>query len=483
MILSVDIGTTNIKARVLDDNFKNIFSTQKSIKTYYPAPGWVEQNPEEVYGIIKELILKISLKYEIDGLGITNQRATTVVWDQKTSKPIYNAITWMDVRGSEVREKLKGELGELFREIEIFLNPNASSMYIRWILDNIGSARDLMGKGHLKFGNLNTYIIWKLTGGEVFATDPSNAVATGLFDPFGLEWAEFIFDSLKISVDIMPEVLENSDDYGETKDLDIKIPIYGSIGDQQSGLLGEGCIAEGDTKITHGTGSFIDMNTGNNLIFSQYGLLPLIAWRIGGKTTYMLEGYIRNTGDLIDWLIDIGILKGYEELDQAAQSLSDNGGVYLVPAFSGLGAPYWNDKARGLIIGLTRRCDRKHIIRAALESIAYLSHEILSVMSRDTGHVPSKIRIDGGLARSSFLCQYTSNLLQIPVERPYEIDVSLVGAAYLVGLKLGLISSVKEVKGYVGIERTFNPEISIDERDIFIKRWKNAVDRALDWCV
>lgn len=483
MIISVDIGTSSVKIKVYGEDFKPEYSIQKTIKTYYPKPGWSEQDPNEIYFAVKYLLKKIFEKYSetLAGIGITNQRATTVMWNRETGEPIYNAITWMDTRGSEVREKLREELGEVFNEIEIFLNPNASSMHIKWILDNISGIHDKAKSGKVIFGNLNTYIIWRLTNGEIFATDPTNAIATGLFDPFSCSWADYILDILKIPYEIFPEIKDNADEYGVTKDLENKIPIYASIGDQQAALVGEGCINIGQCKVTHGTGSFIDVNVGEEILFSETGLLPLIAWRLNNKTTYMLEGYIRNTGDAVDWLIKLGILDDYKNLDNLATSINSCEGVYFIPALSGLGAPYWDEDARGLIIGFTHKTRREHIVRSVLESIAYLTYEILDAASKDLNIKIDELRIDGGLSESNFLCQFTSDLLQIEVKRQIERDISALGVAFISGIKLGLIKDINEISEKIKFEKIFRPEISSSERDKLVDNWRSAVKRALGW--
>jgi|Deesub1362B_J571_1020462.scaffolds.fasta_scaffold00005_34 glycerol kinase len=480
LILSIDIGTTNIKTFLVNQEGEVIYRDLQQFSTIYPREGWVEQSPVEIYSIIKDLCLKAIEKYgkDIIGIGITNQRATSVLW-RKDGEPIYNAITWMDTRGNIVREKLRKELGDLFNDIEIFLNPNASSMYIRWVLDNVAYSREEAEKGNLLFGTLNTYVIWRLTKGEIFATDPSNAIATGLFEPFTDNWFEDLFEILDIPINIMPTIKDNIDEYGEAKDIPGNIAIYSSIGDQQAALFGEACFNMGDLKVTHGTGSFIDVNIGGEFTMPTKGLLPLTAWKYRGIKSYMMEGYIYNTGGLVDWMIQNNFLKDYEELNNI--EMIDDKDLYLVPALTGLGAPYWDSQARGLLIGLSKDVNREDIIRAGLEGIAFRVLDIINLIREELSIEISLMRVDGGLARSDYLQQFMADITGIDVERPAELETSGLGAAYMAGLGAGLYSDIKEIIEVRKVDKVFKPSRKRDWASKKYEKWREAVNKALGW--
>lgn len=480
-ILVLDIGTRDLKAILFNEEGKLIRKTIKELNLIQPTPSFVEQNPLEIYNTTIEAI-KLTIDDErVDAIAITNNRSTTLVWD-RNGNPLYNAITWMDSRGYDVANKIKSELNLPEEFSKLLLYPHASSMYLRWILDNITDARIKAEKGEILFGTLNTYLVWMLTSGEIHATDPSNASVTGLFDPFSISWWSDIIETFKIPTSILPEIKESIDDYGEVKQGPrnlIGTPILVNIADQQAALFGESCIQIGDVKITNGSGSFVDMNTGDTIKFSEHGLIPMIAWKIKGSTSYMLEGYIAFSGEILIWLQEIGILKNIEEIDLIATSVKDSEDVYFVPAFTGLPAPYNDPTARGLLIGFSRGTKREHIIRAALESIAYSIYDIVKIMHDDTNLPIQIIRADGNLSKSNFLLQHIANLTGINVERPKNLEATGLGAAYMALLGINVISSLSELTKIREIERVFTQKEIVDERKI--SSWRKAIERSRSW--
>ncbi len=479
-ILVLDIGTRDLKALLFDDKGELIRKTINELKLIQPIPSFVEQDPLEIYQILLKTIKSTVKDEKVNGIAITNNRSTTIVWDH-SGKPLYNAITWMDSRGYDVANKLKSELNLPEEFAKLLLYPHASSMYLRWILDNIIDARSKAEKGEIFFGTLNTYIIWMLTNGEVHATDPSNASVTGLFDPFSISWWSDIIETFKIPHSILPEVKENIADYGEVKNGPqnlIGTPILVSIADQQAALFGESCIRNGEVKITNGSGSFVDMNVGDSIKFSEHGLIPMIAWKIKNLTSYMLEGYIAFSGELLIWLQELGLLKEIEKIDAVVKLVDDSEGVYFVPAFTGLPAPYNDPTARGALIGLSRGTKKEHIIRAVLESIAYSIYDIIEIMQKDTGTQIQIIRADGNLSKSDFLLQYIANLTRINVERPKNLETTGLGAAYMALIGLNTIS-LNDIMKLRKVEMVFEPKEFINAKKLNL--WKKAVEKARGW--
>ncbi|MEM3832557.1 MAG: FGGY family carbohydrate kinase [Thermoprotei archaeon] len=479
-VLVLDIGTRDLKALLFDDKGELIRKTINELKLIQPAPSFVEQDPIEIYQILLKTIKSTINDERVDGIAITNNRSTTIVWD-RSGKPLYNAITWMDSRGYDVANRLKSELNLPEEFARLLLYPHASSMYLRWILDNVTDVKPKAEKGEIFFGTLNTYIIWMLTNGGIHAIDPSNASATGLFDPFSISWWTDIIETFKIPHSILPEVKENISDYGEVKSGPqnlIGVPILVSTADQQAALFGEACIMRGEVKVTNGSGSFVDMNVGDSIKFSEHGLIPMIAWKIKNSTSYLLEGYIAFSGELLIWLQEIGLLEEIEKIDAIAKLVNDSEGVYFVPAFTGLSAPYNDPTARGVLIGLSRGTKKEHIIRSALEGIAYSIYDIIDVMQKDTETQIQIIRADGNLSKSDFLLQYVANLTRINVERPKNLETTGSGAAYMALIGLDVIS-LNDIKRLIKIERVFEPKEFIDIEKLNL--WKKAVEKARGW--
>lgn len=479
-VLILDIGTRDLKALLFNEEGKLIRKTINELKLIQPTPSFVEQDPLEIYKTLLETI-KLTINDEkVDGIAITNNRSTTIVWD-RSGKPLYNAITWMDSRGYDVANRLRNELSLPEEFAKLLLYPHASSMYLRWILDNVTNAKVKAEKNEIFFGTLNTYIIWMLTDGKIHATDPSNASVTGLFDPFTISWWSDIVEIFKIPHSILPEVKNNIDNYGEVrngpKNL-IGTPILASIADQQAALFGESCIKNGEVKVTNGSGSFIDMNTGDSIKFSEHGLIPMIAWKIKNLINYMIEGYVAFSGELLIWLQELGLLEEIEKIDTIVKSVNDSEGVYFVPAFTGLPAPYNDPTARGVLIGLSRGTRKEHIIRAALEGIAYSIYDIIEAMQKDTATQIQIIRADGNLSKSDFLLQYIANLTGVSIERPKNLEATGLGAAYMALIGLDIIS-LNEIAKIREIETTFKPKESIDNKKLNL--WRKAVNRARGW--
>jgi glycerol kinase len=480
-ILVLDIGTRDLKGMLFNEEGKLVYKTVKELNLIQPTPNFIEQDPLEIYNTAVEVMKLTANNERIDAIAITNNRATTIVWDHN-GNPVYNAITWMDSRGYDVANKIKSELNLPEEFSKLLLYPHASSMYLRWILDNITDTRTKAEKNEVLFGTLNTYLIWMLTNGKIHATDPSNASVTGLFDPFSVSWWLDIIETLKIPYPILPEIKENIDNYGEIMQgpENLKgVPILVSIADQQAALFGETCIKAGEIKVTNGSGSFVDMNTGDTIKFSEHGLIPMIAWKIKGSTNYMLEGYIAFSGEILIWLQEIGLLKNIEEVDKLATSVKDSENVYLVPAFTGLPAPYNDPTARGLIIGLSRGIKKEHLIRAALEGIAYSIYDITEIMYKDTNIPIQVIRADGNLSKSNFLLQYIANLTKVNVERQKNLEATGLGATYMTLLGLNIIPSPSDIVKMREIEAIFKPTEIIENEKLAL--WKKAIERSRGW--
>ncbi|MDY3987220.1 glycerol kinase GlpK [Peptoniphilaceae bacterium SGI.097] len=488
-IMALDAGTTSNRC-VLFDRAGNIQAVaQKEFTQYFPKPGWVEHDPKEIWstqiGVIMEAMAKLNIEPgDICGIGITNQRETTVVWDKETGEPICNAIVWQCRRTAEMAKKLTEDgYNKMIREkTGLIVDPYFSATKIRWILDHVEGAQERAERGELLFGTIDTWLIWKLTRGARHCTDYSNASRTMLFNIHTLEWDREILELLRIPEVMLPKVLPSSGDYGKAIIANREIPIAGAAGDQQCALFGQTCFTEGEAKNTYGTGAFLLMNTGNKAVRSKNGLLTTIAWGLEpGKVTYALEGSIFVAGSSIQWLRDqLRIVDSAEDTEYYATRVPDTGGVYVVPAFTGLGAPYWDPFARGVIVGITRGTNRYHIIRATLEAQAFLSNDVLQAMANDLGTPLKNIRVDGGAVANNFLMQFQANMSQVEVRRPKVLETTALGAAYLAGLATGFWSQ-EELQGLWKEDRVFLPEISVEERNRLDRNWQYAIDRSFSW--
>jgi glycerol kinase len=490
LLMALDQGTTSSRCILFNRNGEAVSVAQKEFKQYYPQAGWVEHNPMEIWstqmGVAREAMEQIGASYsDIAALGITNQRETTIVWDKITGEPVYPAIVWQCRRTADVCERLEIQgYGDLFfRKTGLKIDAYFSATKLQWILNHVEGARAKAEQGRLLFGTVDSWLIWKLTKGRVHATDYSNAARTMLFHITEMKWDDEILELLDIPKQILPEVHDSSYVYGET-DASIfggPIPIAGVAGDQQASLFGQTCFSRGDVKNTYGTGGFLLMNVGDEPVFSENGLLTTIAWGLDGRLTYALEGSVFVAGAAIQWLRDeMGLITSASESEQIAQSVPDTNGVYMVPAFVGLGAPYWDPYARGMITGLTRGTNRKHIVRAVLEALAYQTYDVVDLMEREAKlqHIPS-LRVDGGASANNFLMQFQADILQTELLRPQCIETTALGAAYLAGLATGYYQDRDDILGNWQIEHSFQPVMSRWERDERIQGWKHAVAQAM----
>ena len=490
-IMALDQGTTSSRAIIFDENGTIKGVTNREFTQIYPKPGWVEHDPMEIWGsqigVAREVLSKSGLSpSDIAAIGITNQRETTIVWDKNTGKPVYNAIVWQCRRTAPICDDLKARgLAEKIREkTGLVVDAYFSGTKVKWILDNVEGAREKAEKGELLFGNVDTWLIWNLTGGKVHVTDYSNASRTMLFNIHKLDWDDEILQELNIPRSMLPKPMPSSHVYGytTTEVFGGEVPIAGDAGDQQAALFGQACYSPGMAKNTYGTGCFMLMNTGEKAVTSQSGLLTTIAWGVDGKVEYALEGSIFIAGAVVQWLRDeLRILDNAAQSEELATKVQDNNGVYLVPAFVGLGAPYWDMYARGTIVGLTRGAKREHIVRAALESICYQTRDVLEAMQKDSGITLKSLKVDGGAVANNFLMQFQSDILGVPVDRPKVIETTALGAAYLAGLAVGYWKDKDDIASKWQIDRTFSPEMDSGMRDNLYKGWKKAVQRALDW--
>lgn len=488
-IVALDQGTTSSRAVIFDKDQKIINIAQREYTQYYPKEGWVEHDPLEIYasqyGVLIDVLLMSGIpSEEIAAIGITNQRETTIVWEKKTGKPVCNAIVWQCRRTASICEKLKEDgYGPLIRE-RTGLLPDAyfSGTKIKWILDNIPGARQKAENGELLFGTVDTWLIWKLTGGLVHATDYTNASRTMLFNIHTLEWDADILKLLDIPPQMLPEVRPSSGIFGMAQINGYAIPIAGVAGDQQAALFGQTCFAKGEAKNTYGTGCFLLMNTGSVPVDSHAGLLTTIAASLPGEIQYALEGSVFTGGAVVQWLRDeMRFISDSADSDYYASKVPDTGGVYMVPAFTGLGAPHWDMFARGMLIGLTRGTGRSHIIRAALESIAYQSKDVLDAIQEDAGIEFTELKVDGGASANEFLMQFQSDIIGKPVVRPVCRETTALGAAYLAGLAVQFWSCLEELKSMVSIEKSFLPDMNPARREKLLNGWKKAVTRAKNW--
>jgi glycerol kinase len=491
-ILAFDQGTTSSRSIVFDHDSRIVAMSQREFTQIYPRNGWVEHDPEDIWrsqvetaiGALRDAGLSPS---DIAALGITNQRETTVIWDRKTGEPIYNAIVWQDRRTSAFCNSLREEHARAVREkTGLEIDAYFSASKIGWLLDNVEGARERAEKGELAFGTVDTWLVWKLTGGRLHITDVSNASRTLLFNINTLDWDDELLELFGVPRAILPEVRSSSEVYGEVEcPAELKgIPIAGIAGDQQAALFGQACFEKGATKNTYGTGCFMLQNTGDRPAESNHRLLTTVGWQIGGVTEYALEGSVFIGGAVVQWLRDsLGVIEKSADIETLVTGLDDNGGVYFVPAFAGLGTPYWNQEARGMIIGLTRGTGAAHIARAAMESIAYQTADLLDSVHGDSGVDLAELRVDGGAVKNDRLMQFQADILRIPVVRSKVNETTALGAAYLAGLAVGFWETREELKRHWEADRIFEPRMSADVAAEFRERWNEAVKRAMDWAV
>jgi len=486
VILSIDQGTTSSRTLVFSPRGDILYSAQEEFPQIYPADGWVEHDPEAIWSSTLTT-LKDAFSYakksgaKIVGIGITNQRETTLVWNRKTGKPLYNAIVWQDRRTAEHCRKIKESYAEakLTAKTGLLLDPYFSATKAAWILDHVEGARLAAQNGDLAFGTVDSFLIWRLTGGKVHATDATNASRTNLFNIHSQDWDDELLTLFSVPASILPEVKDCADDYGLCTVLDENIPILGLAGDQQAAAIGQNCFNKGDIKSTYGTGCFVILNTGAKCINSKNRLLSTVCYRLKGKTTYALEGSIFVAGAAVQWLRDgLQIIKDAAETEAMCEGLESNTGVYLVPAFTGLGAPHWDPDARGAIFGLTRDTGRAELARATVESVCYQTYDLFKAMS-DDGVTPTSLRVDGGMVHNSWMVQHLANVLDIPVDRPKVLETTALGAAYLAGLQAGLYSSLEDVQDNWQIDQAFQPKMEKTERDNLLKDWNAAVEKVL----
>ena len=488
-ILALDQGTTSSRAIVFDHNGHIKSVAQKEFTQYFPQPGWVEHNPNEIWSsqasVIAEAISAIDINgLDIAGIGITNQRETTIVWDIDTEEPIYNAIVWQDRRTSEYCDELKaqGLTEKIHEKTGLIIDAYFSGTKIKWILDNVPGARKRAEMGKLRFGNVDSWLVWRLTRGEIHVTDVTNASRTMLFNIKDLKWDEELLKLLDIPMSMMPEVKSSSEIYGHTKTTIFahEVPISGIAGDQQAALFGQMCIEPGSIKNTYGTGCFVMLNTGSKPVLSKNKLLTTIAWKIGDKITYALEGSIYVGGSVVQWLRDgLGFITSSSEIEDLASTVPDSGGVYFVPALTGLAAPYWDQYARGTIIGITRGTTRAHIARAALDGIAFQTYDIAQAMAKDMDAPLKELKVDGGASRNNLLMQHQADLLGITVVRPKITETTALGAAYLAGLAVGFWNNIDEIKNQWQVERTFEPVADSEKIEAAKAGWADAIGRTL----
>lgn len=488
-ILALDQGTTSSRAILFDRQQNIVGISQKEFTQHYPKEGWVEHDPMEIYSSQYAVMMEVIAQSNVDikqikGIGITNQRETTILWDAKTGRPIYNAIVWQCRRTADIVDRLKQQgLGEYIREVT-GLVPDAyfSATKIAWILDHVEGARERAKRGEILFGTVDSWLIWKLTGGKAHVTDMTNASRTMLFNIRTLEWDEKLLQALDIPRAMLPQVKSSSEIYGYTTIQGEQIPIAGIAGDQQAALFGQCCFEEGQAKNTYGTGCFLLMNTGEKPCVSENGLITTIAIGLNGKVQYALEGSVFVGGAVIQWIRDeMRFITESKDAEYYAQKVEDTGGVYLVPAFTGLGAPHWDMYARGCIIGITRGTRREHIIRAAQESIAYQSYDLVRAMERDTGVKMRELKVDGGASRDRFLMQFQADILDCEVRRPMIRETTALGAAYLAGLAVGVWKDKEEIRSLWNCDVTFVSQMQEQKRDQLLHGWHKAVERSMGW--
>lgn len=491
-IVSLDQGTTSSRAIIFNHDGDIVGVSQREFTQIYPKAGWVEHNPMEIWAtqssVLTEVLAKTDIHSdEVAAIGITNQRETTVVWDKNTGQPIYNAIVWQCRRTTDICEELRAAgLESHIRETTgLVLDAYFSGTKVKWILDHVDGARERAKNGELLFGTIDTWLTWKLTNGRAHVTDVTNASRTMLFDINRLDWDDTILQALDIPRCMLPEVKSSSEIYGQTNiggKGGTRIPVAGMAGDQQAALFGQMCHEKGMAKNTYGTGCFLLMNTGEEPVKSENGLLTTIAFGLDGKVNYALEGSVFMGGASVQWLRDeLGLVRDAADTEYFASKVDDTNGVYVVPGFVGLGAPYWDPYARGSIFGLTRGANRNHIVRATLEAIAYQSRDLIEAMQQDSGIEMKQLRVDGGAVANNFLMQFQSDILNKEVVRPTVIESTAAGSAYLAGLAVGFWKNIDELKNKVGVDRIYAPEMEDEKRTELYKGWKKAVERSLKW--
>lgn len=490
-VMALDAGTTSNRAIIFDVDSKIVGVAQKEFTQHFPQPGWVEHDAEEIWSSMHE-VMREALEQsglvasDIAAIGITNQRETAVIWDRTTGRPIYNAIVWQSRQTADICEDLKrqGLVDEFKEKTGLVIDAYFSGTKVKWILDHVEDARARAEKGELAFGTIDTWLLWKLTGGKEHKTDYSNASRTLMFNIKTLEWDEALLKHLTVPKSLLPEVRPSSEVYGHTipSVIGASVPVAGMAGDQQSALFGQNCFSPGEAKNTYGTGCFLLMNTGEDLCMSKNGLVTTIAWGLDGKVEYALEGSIFVGGSAIQWLRDgLRLVDSAPDSEWVAKKVKDAGGVYMVPAFVGLGAPYWDMNARGMIIGLTRGTTKAHIVRATLDSLAYQTRDVLGAMEADSGNRLAALKVDGGAVANNLLMQFQADLLGVPVDRPQITETTALGAAYLAGLATGVWASKEELKKSWQLDTRFAPSLDQQEADKLYQGWKKAVKHAANW--
>lgn len=490
-ILALDQGTTSSRAILFDHDGNPVSVAQKEFTQLFPQPGWVEHDPEEIWstqiGVASEALARAGLRaHDVAALGITNQRETVVIWDRKTGRPIHNAIVWQDRRTAGLCDQLRadGLVGTFQEKTGLLLDAYFSGTKVKWLLDHVDGARARAARGELAFGTIDSWLVWNLTGGAQHLTDATNASRTLLYNIHTGEWDEELLKLLDVPRELLPEVRPSSQVYGETAQglFGDRIRVAGIAGDQQAALFGQACHQPGMAKNTYGTGCFMLLNTGEKAVPSTNQLLTTVAWKRGGRTDYALEGSIFVAGAVVQWLRDgLGIIRSSAEVEALAASVPDNGGVYLVPAFVGLGAPYWDSYARGAMLGLTRGSTSGHIARAALESIAYQTADVLDAMQQDAGLELSELRVDGGASANNLMMQFQADVLGVPVVRPKITETTALGAAYLAGLAVDYWKGEEEIAAQWGADRRFEPQMASSQRESLLAGWRKAVERSRRW--
>ena len=485
-ILAIDQGTTSSRAIIFSKSGKKLISSQLEFKQFFPKNGWVEHNPNEIWSttikVTKNVLLKSKkLKINIKALGITNQRETTVCWDKRTGEPVYNAIVWQDRRTENYCKKIKKKEKLIRKKTGLFLDPYFSATKIKWIIDNVPKAKKLFKKNELLFGTIDTFLIWKLTNGKIHATDATNASRTMLFNITSNKWDKDILKIFKLNEKILPTVKNSADDFGFTSEKIVgqKIKISAVLGDQQAAAIGQACFEKGSVKSTYGTGAFLLMNTGEKKIMSKNKLITTICYRINNKTTYALEGSIFIAGAGVQWLRDkIRLIDNAYETEKIAKSKKNSKGVYVVPAFTGLGAPYWNSKSRGLIMGLTRDSDWRDLVRATIESVAYQTSDLFLSMRKD-GLNPKSVKVDGGMVSNNWFVQFLSEILKIKITRSKINETTALGAAYMAGYQNGIYRSLSDIKQNWKKDRDFKPKFNKSYRNKLLQGWQQAIKKTL----
>lgn len=488
LILSIDQGTTSSRAILFDTRGRVVATAQQSFPLYQPHSGWVEQDPEEIWdtvvSVVREALAEAKKRQRrVIGIGITNQRETTLVWDRKTGKPIHKAIVWQDRRTADACRALaeQGVENKVQAKTGLLLDPYFSATKVAWLLDNVEGARARAEAGELAFGTIDTFLIWRLTGGARHVTDATNASRTNLFDIHAQRWDDELLALFNVPAVLLPEVLDCAADFGTTEAsvLDARLPILGVAGDQQAATIGQACFTSGDCKSTYGTGCFVMANTGTRPVASEHKLLTTVAYRLGGEVHYALEGSIFNAGSVVQWLRDdLGVIGKAAETEDLAASIKDTGGVYLVPAFTGLGAPYWNPDVRGAVFGLTRASGKAELVRAALESVCYQTRDLQQAYAGD-GIAYRRLRVDGGMAVNNWLCQFLADMLDVAVERPVHFETTAQGVSFLVALQAGLIESLEDAAQWRQVDRVFTPQMDARQRQDLLQGWEMAVGQLL----